>query len=140
MNNKVFHYSEQGLTLIETVVALFIFLIFLGFMMPLFLNHRISTLKNEINTGAVAVTQQILDELRQADSSTLPSTGSSSILPSGESLASIKAMGTRYTYSATITYCAVAAYCNPTSRHITVQVKYDNQTVYTVETAYTRLQ
>ena len=130
MKTKVFSHSEQGLTLIETVIALFIFLIFLGFMIPLFSNQHISTINNEIDTGAVAVSQQILDKLRQANSATLPSTGSTN--------ESVTAMGKQY--SATITYCAVVAYCTTNARHIKVEVKHHGQTVYTVETAYTRLE
>ena len=138
MQTKASHHSEQGLTLIETVVALIIFLIFLGIIIPFFSNQRITTLKNEIDAGAIAVSQQVLDNLRQLDAASLPSTGTTTTLPSGESLAVVSSMGRNY--SARITYCAAAIYCTTNARHIKVQVKRHGKTVYTVETAYTRLQ
>lgn len=140
--------SEQGVTLIETLAALVIFLIILGFMIPIFTNQRLKTIQNEIQTGAVAVSQQILDLLRQSDIATLPNSGATTTLPVGTSLpngstttTSIPQMGK--TYSASIIYCPDAPtdiYCNSNARRIKVQVNYNGQTVYTVETVYTRLQ
>ena len=138
MKIRNFRQTEQGFTLVETIVALVIFLLILVFMMPMFANQRISTLNNEIKMGAVEVSQQIMDNLRQTDIATLPSSGSTTTLPSGQSITSIPAMGK--VYSATITYCENAAYCSASTRHIKVKVRHHEQTVYTVETVYSRLQ
>lgn len=138
MKTEGFHHSEQGMTLVETIVALVIFLIILGFMIPLFAKQRINTIKNEIETGAVTVSQQIMDELRQTNITTLPNSGSTTALPSGESLTSISVMNK--VYSATIFYCETAVNCSSGARHIRVQVNYNGQTVYQVTTVYTQVQ
>lgn len=138
MKIKQLRPSEQGFTLIETVAALVIFLIILGFMIPIFADQGLKTINNEIKTGAVTVSQQILDQLRQADPISLPRSGATTTLPDGTSTASIAALGK--TYSTTITYCENTTYCNAETRHIKVQVSHHGQTIYTVETVYTRLQ
>lgn len=138
---KKYRQSHQGFTLVETMAALVIFLIVLGVMMPLFTSRSLSTINNEVQTGAVAVSQQVFDRLRQTDVATMPTTGSYTTLPSGESIASIKPSPTdTKTYSATITYCATSSLCSASARHITVQVSQNGQAIYTVETVYTRLQ
>lgn len=137
MTVKKYRQSHQGFTLFETMVALVVFLIIFGVMMPLFTSRSLSTIKNEVQTGAVAVSQQIFDRLRQTDVATMPSTGSYTTFPSGDSLPS-SALGK--TYSATITYCATSSLCSASARHITVQVSQNGQAIYTVETVYTRLQ
>lgn len=139
--------SDSGLSLVEALAALTIFLVVLGFMIPMFANQRLSTINNEIETGAIAVSQQILDRLRQADIGALPSSGTVTTLPllSGQSVAdsitSVTQMGKPY--SAAISYCPNTPtdnYCNSNARHIKVQVSYNAQVIYTVETVYTRFQ
>lgn len=129
---KIKGSSEQGLTLVETLVSLVIFLIILGFMIPMFANQRLNSLEREIETGAVAVSQQVMDELRQADISNLPSD------PAVPVTRVITELGK--SYSVTITYCQITAFCSSEARHIRVQVNHHGQTVYEVETVYTRLQ
>lgn len=129
---KIKGSSEQGLTLIETLVSLAIFLIFLGFMVPMFANQRLNSLEREIETGAVGVSQQVLDELRQKDISLLPSN------PTVRETRTIRELGKDY--SVNISYCQTPSYCSSEARNIRVQVNHHGQTVYEVETVYTRLQ
>lgn len=136
--NKIFAGKERGLTLVEALVAMTIFLIALGLIVPLLANNQINTINKEIDMGAVSVSQRILDEVRQTDVATLPSSGTMTTLPSGTNISSITEIGK--TYSARIIYCETTTNCSPNVREIEVQVNYNGQTIYTVKTIYTRLQ
>lgn len=144
--NKKFHHDDEGLTLVESLVSLTIFTIVAAIMMPFFANQRLNVINNELQTGAVAVSQHILDRLRLADIATLPSSGTATTLPLllGQTTAdttNLTKMGKNY--SATIFYCPITPtddYCNSNARHIKVEVSYNGQIIYTAETVYTRLQ
>lgn len=129
--------SEKGLTLVEAVVSMLIFFIALGSIVPISLNYSLAAIRNEQKTGAIAISQQILDEVRQFDIRTLPS-GNTTVttLPSGDPLPH-SVMGRDY--SPQITYCetANANYCKPDSRHIKVEVFRDGQSIYEVDTVFT---
>jgi type II secretory pathway pseudopilin PulG len=56
--------SEQGFSLIETVIALITLGICLAYAMPLFLYARVSNSKSEIRTGALIVSQRVFDNIR----------------------------------------------------------------------------
>lgn len=129
--------SEKGLTLVEAVVSILIFFIALGGIVPVSLNYSLAAIRNEQRTGAIAISQQILDELRQVDIRTLPSGNTTVIkLPSGEPLPH-SVMGRDY--SSQITYCetANANYCTSDSRHIKVEVLKDGRSIYEVDTVFT---
>lgn len=144
--------TDAGLTLVEALAALVIFMTVLGFMIPLFANQRLDTINNEIKTGAVALSQEILDQVRQAPINTLPPippslSATTTDLPlllgqtTATSVGTITKMGK--SYNATIFYCPdtpTDIYCNSNARHIKVQVSYNDKIIYTVETVYTQLQ
>lgn len=136
--------SEKGLTLVEAVVSILIFFVALGGIVPISLNYSLAAIRNEQKTGAIAISQQILDELRQVDASTLPdgNTTATTLPPgtSGESLVHVPFMGKEY--SSQITYCqtASASYCDANSRHIKIEVFRDGQSIYEVETVYTKFE
>lgn len=138
MKTKVFGSKNQGLSLVEALVGMTIFLIALAFMIPLLANNQINVIKNEIDTGAISVSQKILDELRQTDVSTLPLSGTLTTLPSGTNISSIPEIGKNY--SAKIIYCESNINCNTTAREIEVQVSYNAQTIYKVKTIYTKFE
>lgn len=156
MKTKVFAGKDSGLTLAEALVAMTIFLITLAFMIPLLANNQINTINREIRTGAISVSQRILDEFRQSidalpaeDWATkLPLSGTETKLPlpypSGTDISSITELGK--TYSAKIIYCEVVSpattnsICDANTRQIKLQVNYNGQTIYTVETVYTKFQ
>lgn len=123
--------GDKGLTLVESVVSLLIFFIASAGIVPVFLNYTLSTINNERRTGAIAVSQQVLDGLRQADASTFPVTGS-------DTLATVPYMGK--TYTPTVTYCQNQTYCDENSRHITLQVSHNGTQVYEAETVFTKFE
>jgi prepilin-type N-terminal cleavage/methylation domain-containing protein len=66
--------SEQGFSLVETMIALTTLGVCLAYAMPLFLYARINNSKSEIRTGALIVSQRIFDNIRSksfADPTTL---------------------------------------------------------------------
>ncbi|KAI9135009.1 prepilin-type N-terminal cleavage/methylation domain-containing protein [Acaryochloris sp. CCMEE 5410] len=137
-------HREQGLTLVEAVVSILIFFIAIGGIVPISLNYSLAAIRNEQKTGAIAISQQIMDELRQVDASTLPDGNTTeTTLPtgtSGASLADVSFMGK--SYSSQITYCQTssASYCDANSRHIKIEVFRDGQSIYEVETVYTKFE
>lgn len=123
--------SERGLTLVESVVSLLIFFVALAGIVPLFLNYTISTINNEKRTAGIAVTQQVLDELRQEDASSLPQNGT-------QTLAQVTHLGKQYTPK--VTYCQNSTYCDANSRHIKVEVDQDGSSIYETETVFTKFE
>lgn len=130
--------SDKGLTLVESVVSLLIFFVALAGIVPIFVNYSLAAINNEKRTAAIAISGQVLDELRQSDVAALPSTGTVSSLPSGTSISAITHMGK--TYNPTITYCQNTTYCDANSRHIKIEVSQNGRSVYEAETVFTRLQ
>jgi prepilin-type N-terminal cleavage/methylation domain-containing protein len=65
--------SEQGFSLIETVIALTTLGVCMAYAMPLFLYAKINNSKSEIRTGALIVSQRVFDNIRSKsfDSTTL---------------------------------------------------------------------
>lgn len=124
------HASEQGMTLTESMVALAIFGIALSYLAPQLLQQRLSTIRNDTRTGAVAVSQQVLDDLRRTNVTTLPN--------SGYTTTSSTYLGKDY--STTTFYCETAAHCGTNSRHIRAQVSFNGETVYQAETVYSQFQ
>lgn len=123
--------NERGLTLVESVVSLLIFFIALAGIVPLFLNYTISTINNEKRTAGIAVSQQVLDELRQSDAASLPQNGT-------QTLAQVTHLGKQYTPK--ITYCQDATYCDTNSRHIKIEVDQDGRAIYEAETVFTKFE
>ena len=67
---------EAGITLVETMVSLLIFLAVLAGLVPAYVSYRLQSIKNPVRLGAVSVSQQILDEIREIkDVNALPNDG-----------------------------------------------------------------
>ncbi len=143
MSNK----TEAGISLVETLVALLIFLAVLAGVVPVYLNSQLKALQNPVRTGAVSVSQKVLDEIRQvSDVERLPKDGTiENQTPQGNSLDNLSAYDKLY--SAKIIYCeaSYASLCDNKSRHVHVQIfqKFSNgttstQPVYEVSTLYTK--
>ena len=130
-------YREQGLTLIEAVVSLLMFLVALGGIVPLFMTYTVSAFNNKIQTGAIAISQELLDQLRQVDVTDLPLSGAKTELPSGDPIPN-EYLGREY--NPRIIYCENDTFCDSNSRHIKVEVNYNGNTIYEAETIYTRLE
>lgn len=150
MTINVKHKHTKGFTLVEAVVGMIMFAAAAAGLVPLIMISRIFSLQSDSRIGAIAVAQQLMDTMRQADIANLPSSGTVTTLPSGDSIALLPYKGK--TYSATITYCETTTYCDTATRQIKVKVYQDGNTaanpsrsanaapVYQLETIYARLQ
>jgi prepilin-type N-terminal cleavage/methylation domain-containing protein len=147
METRLKYKDKQGFTLIETIVGMLIFLIASLAIVPVFFSYKAATIRNDGKVGAIAISQQIMDSLRQMDVRDIPSTGTNvPNLPNGDLISDLNFKGKRY--AATITYCENASYCESTatasSRHLNVKVYNYGTTsqppVFQLETVYTRLQ
>ena len=126
--------NKSGFTLLEFIVSMGI----LSFAISGFLSSSISMSnmlsKSDIQSKAILVAQEVLDEIRLYDLNTLPSTQQS------DAAINITVDGT--TLSAIVTYCKNSTYCPPTSsndvRHINVDIYYQGKKVYDIETVYTK--
>jgi type II secretory pathway pseudopilin PulG len=144
MTTKLIFREQNGFTLVETIVGMVMFLAISLSVLPVFGVYRTATIRNDMRIGAIAVSQQIADTVRQQDIATLPSSGTLSTLPTStaDSLNSLSYKGK--TYAANITYCQNNTYCDTASRHITIRVFPYGDTaqtpLYQLETVYTKLQ
>ena len=134
--------KNEGFSLIESVVALLIFVITFSLAAPLFVAQQKSNITNSARTGAVSLSQQVLDNLRLETTLTLGETNENSVTSQGK----------QYNYNQFI--CTAkpsintdsSVSCNTTvdasnpMRYILLQVEYNEETIYTVETIYTEIQ
>jgi type II secretory pathway pseudopilin PulG len=147
--------KEQGITLVETVVSLLIFMAVLAGLVPAYMSYRLRNIQNPVRIGAVSVSQQILDEIRQVkDVNTLPNDGlaktTTAPAPRNTDLTNLTAYGKNY--SVQVTYCETvpvdkSGYCSLNARYIDVRVfqRFSNGTVstnpvYQVSTVYTKFE
>jgi prepilin-type N-terminal cleavage/methylation domain-containing protein len=66
--------SEQGFSLIETMIALTTLGVCLAYAMPLFLYAKINNSKSEVRSGALFVAQRVFDNIRSKPVSSMPFT------------------------------------------------------------------
>jgi prepilin-type N-terminal cleavage/methylation domain-containing protein len=150
MNLKLFksttyqnHSSEQGFSLVETMIALTTLGICLAYAMPLFLYAKINNSKSEIRTGALIVSQRVFDDIRSRRISDL-STDSAApeIKNSTTHPLIVKAMGRNY--QSKVTFCEVAADCSTKYRKFKVEIFYNGTTneskVYDLEGTFTEFE
>jgi prepilin-type N-terminal cleavage/methylation domain-containing protein len=64
--------SEQGFSLIETMIALTTLGVCLAYAMPLFLYAKINNSKSEVRAGALFVAQRVFDDIRSKPVSGMP--------------------------------------------------------------------
>jgi prepilin-type N-terminal cleavage/methylation domain-containing protein len=161
--------SQQGFSLIETVIALTTLGVCLAYAMPLFLYAKINNSKSEIRTGALIVAQRVFDNIRSKpvtdrtsttgvaiaglpinDGLNSPSTGINPVskpinvnspTPAEELLT--KAMGRQY--QTKVTYCGNYSTtdtdaCGTKYRKFKVEVSYNGTKVYDLEGTYTELE
>ena len=124
--------NQKGFTLIEVMVAMLIYGLALGAMAPVFVAHTQYNTRAELRTGALNAAQQVLDVYRVEDPTTLPTSGNAT--PEDVVIEN-------RTYTVTTYFCQTADYCaSGNNRHLTVDVAYQNEVIYSVETVFTRLQ
>ena len=85
--------SEQGFSLIETVIALTTLGVCLAYAMPLFLYAKINNSKSEIRTGALIVSQRVFDNIRSKSFKSMPQTDGG-ISGGNAAVAAVAAYGT----------------------------------------------
>jgi Tfp pilus assembly protein PilE len=140
--------QDAGLTLVETMVSLLVFLAVISGVVPVYITYRLQSLKNPVRTGAVAVSQQVMEEIRQINAvDNLPEAGmfDHTPAPKNNPLDTLNAYGK--TYSAEIHYCEKVAFCDDKSRYIRVAIfqkfgdgSLSSAPVYEVSTIYTRFE
>lgn len=122
--------KQNGFTLLEVLVAMLLFLVVSSTMANTFISHLKHNTDAEVESGAIALAQQRLDELRFLDPATLPTSGATS---ENESVG-----GRNYTVETL--YCETPAYCiSGNNRHLVVRVNYAGAQIFRTETVYTRL-
>lgn len=120
---------RAGFTLVETVVALSLLAIAIAAMLPAMVQAMRANTESEIRTGAVAVAQQEVDNLR-AQSGTWPSSGQTRAIAAGNA-----------TYQSTLSYqqYCEGAKCFTGARTVTVEVRHNGKLYYRVQTVFTSL-
>ena len=147
METKFCPKNEKGMSIVETVAAMTIVSTALGGVALLMLSYQLQNVRNEIKSGGVAAAEQVLDQLRQCNVNTLPSSGTVTIpasntattSPCGSTINPLNYMGNKF-YSAQITYCQNTSYCDSSTRQVQVRIFYENTNVFQAETVYTALQ
>jgi prepilin-type N-terminal cleavage/methylation domain-containing protein len=138
--------SEQGFSLVETMIALTTLGVCLAYAMPLFLYAKVNNAKSEIRTGALIVSQRVFDDIRSRRVSTLPTDSAApEIKTSTTDPLIVKAMGRNY--QSKVTFCEVAADCSSTKyRKFKVEIFYNGTTseprakVYDLEGTFTEFE
>jgi prepilin-type N-terminal cleavage/methylation domain-containing protein len=121
--------TKKGLTFVEIVVSLAILGVILSFVVQSFVGYLQTNTSSEVRSQAVYLAQRELEDLRNQDPRSLPTTGQ---VERSQPYAS-------RTYMIRRIFCAQAALCNSGSRHIRVEVVWNGRTVYAAETVYTQL-
>jgi general secretion pathway protein I len=122
--------NDSGFTLIEALVALAILGIAMVGVLPAFQTYKDANTLSEEHSNALAAGQTVMEALRQVQPASLPTSGSSTTqtVSAGE-----------HDYEVVAHYCRESLYCTATSRHIVVEVSFAGETIYELETVYTRL-
>lgn len=123
--------DQGGFTIMESLLAIFLLGVVLTGLLPGFMTYLDSNTTSEENSDAVAAAQMVLERLRLEDPSTLPTSGSSD--------PEVVDVGGRQ-FEVVSYYCTVTEFCGTDSRHIRVEVTYGGETLFEIESVYTRLQ
>lgn len=122
------HHGRDGFGLAEAIVALALLGVMLGGLLPAFaLSIRANT-TSELRTGAVAVAQQELDDLRVV--TTWPADGHVKTVQTGAAT---------YQVEFTIQEYCDAGSCFAGARSVAVEVSHNGNSLYRVETVFTSL-
>jgi len=123
--------NQRGFTLLEVLTALVIFGVVSSGMAAAFVTHLSFNYESKLRSNAIAAAQQVMDELRLEDPATLPTSGygtTQTVTVDG------------FAFDVTPEYCSNASYCiSMQSRHIRIEVDYEGELLYGLETVYTQL-
>lgn len=122
---------SSGFSLIEAIIAVSLLGIALAAIVPSFVSYAGVNRDSEIKTQALAVAQEVFDELRW--------TGTFSNWPASGTLRQISREGR--TFDAVITWCtSELELCDTNIRHVQVEVRFNDRTYFTAQTAYTQFE
>jgi len=118
----------RGFTLMEVLVALGILSTLMALVSLSFMTNLKSNLNTQLRYEAIQAAQDVLDEIRFLDISTLAA-------PMTENIT----IGTR-TYAVAVTYCTNPDFCiSDDIRHVSLSVSYKSKLLYATDTVYTKL-
>lgn len=123
--------QQNAFTMIEVLAAMMLFGLIAAGIAPAFIDFTKHNTAVDLRTEALAAAQQKLDELRFDNPQSMPTSGTT-----GPETYVVNSR----TFEINTTYCENAAFC-PTNntRHIKVEVLYNDQELVQVETVYTAL-
>lgn len=120
---------QQGFSLVELLVTLAILGIIIGVMLTAIASNTQLNSRTEQNSQATVAAQQVLDDTRTLDPSTLPLSGAAS--------PKTVTVGGR-DYKVTLRYCvATPNYCKGSARQVQATVEHGSKTLFSVETVFT---
>ncbi len=123
--------KEKGFTLIEVMIAMLIFLLILGGMLPVFLSFAKFNTASQTKSEAMNAASYVLDQLRLTDPLAMPTAGATT--------SETVSIGSK-DFTVTTAYCSDMTYCGTVNnRHILVRVNYKGKQLYAVETVFTQL-
>lgn len=121
----------RGFTLLETIVALTLFLIVMASISQSTANQATMTRFSQLKAASAMAAQHFLDEIRAVDPATLPESG----VGDGEVF---EIDGVEYTVIPT--YCEQPDWCEGTgARHIKATVYHNSEAAFETETIFTQL-
>ncbi len=122
--------NSAGFSLIEGLVSISIFSIFSVFISQAFIVHLGTNTRSENSSLAIFAAQKVLDDLRQQDPATMPTTGTATqtVTIDGKP------------FSVVTAYCSPNTYCTSTNiKAIKITVNYRNKKFYEVDTVFSQL-
>ncbi|WP_019012563.1 type IV pilus modification PilV family protein [Deinococcus aquatilis] len=126
-----FKHLQQGFSLVELLVTLAILGIIIGVMLTAIASNTQLNTKTEQSAQATVAAQQVLDDARTSDPSSMPLSGA-------EPTETVNVGGRNY--KVTLRYCVPTPnYCSGNARQIQVTVQYGSKTIFTVETVFTNV-
>ncbi|MFB9993201.1 prepilin-type N-terminal cleavage/methylation domain-containing protein [Deinococcus oregonensis] len=126
-----FKHVQQGFSLVELLVTMAILGIIIGVMLTAIASNTQLNSKTEQTAQATVAAQQVLDDTRTSDPSTLPLSGADPV--------DIVNVGGR-DYKVTLRYCVPTPnYCSGNARQIQATVEYGGKPLFTVETVFTNV-
>jgi len=121
---------DKGFSLLETVVALGLLSALLVAVLPSFFVMMHANTRNEERSAAVGAAQMMMEQLRQQEPASMPSSGS---LP--PQVVQID----RRDFEVVKRFCTTPQFCGADSRHVLIEVNYGGRKVFSAESVYTTL-
>lgn len=120
----------DGFTLVEALFAMAILGVALASILPSFLTFLDTNSLSEERSDAVAAAQLVMEELRERDPASLPTSGSSAVR--------LVPVGSREFEVVTI-FCADSSLCAAARRHVSVEVTFGGRVIYDVSSVFARV-